>query len=84
MTMEWKDGALQLDGLQIVVTNKHIDWKGVWVMHVRELGWHCAPINVDHAATEQSARSMALFQVHRHLFKLDTQVKHAWNLSIES
>lgn len=53
--MNIKNGILQTKNLRIEVTNQHIYYPGMWVMHCRELGISCKQLTTPHTDSEQAA-----------------------------
>jgi hypothetical protein len=61
---QWKNNRLNTGNIDIQITNRHIYHDpGVWVMHVRELGWSAKPIGIQPRATEQEAQAAAIQKV---------------------
>ena len=63
----WKNNEWQTKKMRIQITNGHIEAKGVWVMHVRELGWQKEIIGIPNEATEAQAQKAAVKKIKRHL-----------------
>lgn len=56
----WKDGALQTSELRIQITNRHINAKGVWVIHVREFAWNTKLMGIADDSTQEQAQERAV------------------------
>ena len=56
----WKDGTLQTSELRIQITNKHINAKGMWVIHVREFGWNTKFMSIPDDSTTEEAQIRAV------------------------
>lgn len=65
--MDWVNGTLKTRNLRIQVTNKHIEKKGVWVVHIREFNWSCVPLGIPDESTVEEAQNEAVAMVRHHL-----------------
>jgi len=73
---QWKDNQFNSGKIDIQITNRHIYHDpGVWVMHVRELGWFADPIGVQPSATQEEAQSAAIQKVYDYLLQLQREIK---------
>lgn len=59
----WKENTLQLKNLRIQITNKHVNAKGIWVIHVREFNWNTKSIGIPNESTEEQAKVTAIEMV---------------------
>jgi len=63
----WIDGTLQTPFVRIQVTNSHVHYKGIWVMHVREFYWNCKDLKISSESTQKDAQKAALKIVRNHV-----------------
>lgn len=56
----WINGTLQTSELRIQITNRHINAKGMWVIHVREFGWNTKLMNIPDNSTLEQAQERAI------------------------
>ena len=63
----WNNGTFKTRNIRIQVTNRHIENPGVWVCHVRELGWSCVSLGIPDESTIEDAQIEAMAMVRHHL-----------------
>jgi hypothetical protein len=74
--MNIKDGTLQTKSLRIEVTNQHIYYPDMWVMHCRELGISCKQLTTPHADSEQAAMIEATMIVEKQLANMLNELRN--------